>query len=108
MRDGPEAALFERYNNAAAAAFDSSNCRRRGVAAPVIKRREGESLLAALPKGAFAVALDHGGHALDSEALAARLGQWLAARPVCFLIGGAEGLDAPISPERLSYCRSAR
>ena len=33
----------------------------------------------------------------DSEELARLLERWLAAgRPVCFLIGGAEGLDAPV------------
>ena len=62
-----------------------------------IKRREANSLLAALPDGAFAVALDLGGVALASEAFSATLDRWLAlGRPVCFLIGGAEGLDARV------------
>jgi 23S rRNA (pseudouridine1915-N3)-methyltransferase len=52
-------------------------------------------MLAALPDRAFAVALDAGGTMPDSEELARLLERWLAAgRPVCFLIGGAEGLDA--------------
>jgi 23S rRNA (pseudouridine1915-N3)-methyltransferase len=34
---------------------------------------------------------------LDSEAFAARLESWLTlSRPLCFLIGGAEGLDQPV------------
>jgi len=42
------------------------------------------------------VALDAGGGMVDSLELAALLERWLATgRPVCFLIGGAEGLDAP-------------
>jgi 23S rRNA (pseudouridine1915-N3)-methyltransferase len=33
---------------------------------------------------------------LDSPTLAARLENWLGlSRPICFLIGGAEGLDRP-------------
>jgi 23S rRNA (pseudouridine1915-N3)-methyltransferase len=34
---------------------------------------------------------------LDSASLAARLEGWLGlSRPICFLIGGAEGLDRPV------------
>ena len=62
-----------------------------------IKRREADAILAGLHPTAFAVALDLGGVAPDSEAFAARLTGWLeSARPVCFIIGGAEGLDARV------------
>lgn len=62
-----------------------------------IRRREGATLLAALPANALAVVLDMAGEALDTEAFAARLGRWLeSGRPVCFLIGGAEGLDRSV------------
>lgn len=69
-----------------------------GHGAPAeIKRREAASLLAALPGSAFAVALDMDGAAPDSAELARLLDRWLAAgRPVCFAIGGAEGLDAAV------------
>jgi len=68
----------------------------RGSAAE-IRRREAAALLAALPAGALAVALDMGGEAADTEAFAARLERWLeSGRPVFFLIGGAEGLDRPV------------
>lgn len=61
------------------------------------RRREGAALLAALPAQAFAVALDLGGKALDTEAFAAHLTRWLeAGRPLAFLIGGAEGLDRAV------------
>jgi 23S rRNA (pseudouridine1915-N3)-methyltransferase len=64
---------------------------------PEIKRREGAALLAALPAGAIAVALDLGGNAPDSAGWAASLTRWLdAGKPVCFIIGGAEGLDGPV------------
>ncbi len=62
-----------------------------------MKRREGAALLAALPAGAVAVALDGGGACPDSAEWAATLTRWLdAGKPVCFIIGGAEGLDAPV------------
>jgi len=41
--------------------------------------------------------LDQGGKAIDSLQLAHKLERWLAlGRPICFLIGGAEGIDAPV------------
>ncbi len=62
-----------------------------------IKQREATALLAALPAGAFAVALDLAGLMPDSETLAAQLTAWLdRGRPVVFLIGGAEGLDGRV------------
>lgn len=62
-----------------------------------IKRREAEALLVALPATAFVVALDLDGAAPGSESLAKMLDRWLeAGRPVCFLIGGAEGLEASV------------
>ncbi len=62
-----------------------------------IRRREAALLLAALPANALAVALDLAGEAPDSEDFSSRLGRWLeSGRPVCFLIGGAEGLDRSV------------
>jgi 23S rRNA (pseudouridine1915-N3)-methyltransferase len=69
-----------------------------GKGSPVeIKRREAEALLAALPREAFAVVLDGDGEMLESVTFASRLEGWLIlARPLCFLIGGAEGLDRTV------------
>lgn len=62
-----------------------------------IRRREGAALLAALPAGALAVAMDLGGEAPGSEGFAALLERWSATgRPLAFLIGGAEGLDPAV------------
>ncbi len=67
------------------------------------------ALLAALPAGAIAVALDLGGEAPDSEGLAVLVARWTeVARPVAFLIGGAEGLDPAVlarADHRLSLGR---
>jgi 23S rRNA (pseudouridine1915-N3)-methyltransferase len=97
MRDGPEAALFTRYQARLRPRLALSELPEGRGAPAEVKRREGAALLAALPAQAWAVALDLGGVALDSAQFAARLESWLvAARPVCFLIGGAEGLDRPV------------
>ncbi len=69
-----------------------------GRGAPAeIKRREADALLAALPAGAFAIVLDMAGEAPGSAGLATRLAAWRGtARPLAFLIGGAEGLAARV------------
>jgi 23S rRNA (pseudouridine1915-N3)-methyltransferase len=97
LRDGPESALFDRYNARLRPRLKVAELPEERGTPPVIRRREGAALLSALPKDAFTIALDLGGHALDSEAMAERLGRWASlSRPICFLIGGAEGLDASV------------
>jgi 23S rRNA (pseudouridine1915-N3)-methyltransferase len=97
LRDGPEAALFARYNARLRPKLAVTEIPEARGASAEVKRREGAALLAALPAPAFVVALDAGGEAPDSEGLARLLERWLAGgRPVCFVIGGAEGLDAPV------------
>lgn len=69
----------------------------RGSAAEV-RRREAAAILAAIPDGAVLVALDLGGAQPGSEAFAALLDRWGATgKPVCFAIGGAEGLDPAVT-----------
>jgi 23S rRNA (pseudouridine1915-N3)-methyltransferase len=97
LRDGPEADLFARYNSRLKPRLAVTEIA-EGRGAPIeIKRREGAALLAALPDAAYVIALDQGGEAPDSVELARYLERWLAlGRPVSFLIGGAEGLAAPV------------
>jgi 23S rRNA (pseudouridine1915-N3)-methyltransferase len=58
------------------------------------RRREADGILAALTADCFAVALDQGGDAPDSESFARQLDTWLATgKTPVFIIGGAEGLD---------------
>jgi 23S rRNA (pseudouridine1915-N3)-methyltransferase len=94
---GAEAALFERYNARLRPGLQITELP-EGVGDPTeIKRREAQALLAALPDRAFGIALDQGGATLDSETFARRMAQWQEmARPLCFLIGGAEGFDASV------------
>ncbi len=97
LRGGPEAALFERYNTRLRPRLTLAELpEARGTPAEV-KRKESTALLAAVPRDAFVVALDLGGHTLDSAAFAERLSGWAAlSRQVCFLIGGAGGLDVSV------------
>jgi len=97
LRAGPEGDLFARYATRLQPPLTVTEVA-EGFGAPgEIKRREGEALLAALPRDAFAVALDLGAPAPTSEAFAALLEGWLSAgkKPV-FLIGGAEGLSGAV------------
>ena len=97
LRPGPEAELFARYNARLRPSLAVTEVPEGRGAPAEIKRREAEALLAALPAAGFAVALDSGGTAPDSPTLAMLLERWLgSSRPVCFLIGGAEGLDTAV------------
>ena len=71
---------------------------KRPLKAAELREREGALLLAALPAGASAVALDARGKALASEEFAARLARWRQAgtADLAFLIGGAEGLSTAV------------
>ncbi|MGI4950244.1 MAG: 23S rRNA (pseudouridine(1915)-N(3))-methyltransferase RlmH [Janthinobacterium lividum] len=97
QKSGPETDLFERYNSRLRPALALTELPDGRGAPAEIKRREGEALLAALPAGALAIALDLGAPCPGSEGLARLLERWLGSgRLPCFLIGGAEGLDAPV------------
>ncbi len=97
LRAGPEAELFARYNARLRPRLVVTELPDGHGAPAEIKRREGESLLAAVPEAAWLVALDSGAQELGSEALAGRLEAWLAGgKPVTFVIGGAEGLARPV------------
>lgn len=61
-----------------------------------VKAAEAERLRAALRPDERVIALDERGRLLDSEDFAARLSDWLGeGRDIAFVIGGADGLDAP-------------
>ena len=73
---------------------------RKGAASTASMRREGESLLRAVPNGARVVALDERGTAWSTADLAERLEGWMAdGRDTALLAGGPDGL-APECRER--------
>ncbi|HEY1931680.1 MAG TPA: 23S rRNA (pseudouridine(1915)-N(3))-methyltransferase RlmH [Acetobacteraceae bacterium] len=97
LRDGPEAALFLRYSERLRPPLTVTEVAEARGAPVEIKRREAASVLRAIPDGAFVIALDQGGDEPDSVRLAALLQRWLVGgRTLCFVIGGAEGLDATV------------
>lgn len=66
--------------------------RGKGRDPAVAMAEEGQRVLAAVPKGAWIVALDGNGRAFASEQLARRLEDWRGqGRDLAFLIGGPEG-----------------
>ncbi len=94
----PEGALFARYAaRLRPAPIVTELPDGRGGPAE-IRRREADLILAALPAAALVIALDQSGRPLDSEALAASLTRWReSGRALCFVIGGAEGLDPAVT-----------
>ena len=83
---------------------------RRSGALPTVRavEDEGERMLAALPAGAHAVALDERGTGWSTADLARRLEQWQGVgAPVCFLLGGPDGLaPAVLEQARERWCLS--
>ena len=94
---GPEADLFARYAGRLRPAPIVTEIADARGSVLEIKRREAEAILAAVPRDGWLVALDLDGTAPDSERLAKMLTGWRdAGREPCFVLGGAEGLDAAV------------
>lgn len=97
QRNGPEADLLARYAARLRPTLALTELSEGAGPPAEARRREAEALLAALPPNALAIALDLGGICPGSEGLARLLARWdQQARPICFLIGGAEGLAPPV------------
>ncbi len=93
-KPGPERELFVRYVKRLRPALELVECAEARGSPVEIKRKEGQALLAALPASAFVVALDEAGERPGSLEFAAMLDGWLGrSGTLCFVIGGAEGLD---------------
>lgn len=93
---GPEADLFARYSarlRPAPTVIEVAEA--RGTVAEMTAR-EATGLLAASPPGSVVVALDSGGQTPDTATLVRLLAEWRESGPVCFAIGGAEGLHASV------------
>lgn len=71
------------------------NAGKRGKGADLkrLREQEGERVLAAIPKGAWVIALEVGGRSWSTETLAGQLDGWRQqGRDVALLVGGPEGL----------------
>ena len=99
---GPERDLYDEYVRRLSWRVTLKEVEEHRKVPPAqLMAREGELLLAALPKaspGLFVVALDQRGKGLSSEELANQLRQWRdrGIDEVAFLIGGAEGLSVAV------------
>ncbi len=74
----------------------------RGESAPVsrLKDAEAKRIEAALPPGCFKVVLDERGRTCTTRELAQRISSWkMEGRDVAFVIGGADGLAAPLKSD---------
>jgi 23S rRNA (pseudouridine1915-N3)-methyltransferase len=71
--------------------------RAAGASTARIQKLEAERILAALPAQAMLVALDERGKQPTTMELSEHLARWMQeGRQPCFVIGGADGLDASI------------
>ena len=94
LRSGPERTLVDEYLRRTPWSVDQRDVEvRRRLTGDALMAAEAEALVAALPQGAVAVALDERGRMLESRAFAGQLASWRdQGRPaVAFLIGGADG-----------------
>jgi len=91
---GPEKALFEHYKSRLGWPFSLKEVEEKKKLPPAkLTAREGELLLAAVPKGATIVALDERGREFKSLEFAKKLEGWRdnGVGDIAFLIGGADG-----------------
>ena len=110
LKAGPERELVARYVERIAATArgvglselvlrdcDESRARRPEDR----KIDEARALRAQIPAGARIVILDERGKSMGSDAFAYQIGAWRDAglRDLCFVIGGADGLDADLRSE---------
>ncbi len=101
-RAAPEQALFDDYARRLASKGPAGLTlelrdveERRKLGPDKHRAAEAELLSAQIPKGATVVALDGRGKSLSSEEFAKRIQRWRddGVGDLCFLIGGASGLD---------------
>ncbi|WP_367160715.1 23S rRNA (pseudouridine(1915)-N(3))-methyltransferase RlmH [Kozakia baliensis] len=97
MKKGPERDLFERYAARLRPRLEMTEISESRGSAQEIRRKDAAALLSACPPNALVVALDEGGATPDSLGFSGMVERWLeSGRPLCFVIGGAEGLDASL------------
>lgn len=59
-----------------------------------VRTTERDRIVAAIPSGGVKVALDERGETMTTAQLAGQMERWMAdGRDICFVIGGADGLD---------------
>lgn len=94
LRSGPEHDLISAYLKRLPWTLRITEVEeRRPIVGPERQAREADLILSALPAGAVVVALDERGKTLSSKDFSEKIVGWRdAAKPVAFIIGGADGL----------------
>lgn len=100
MQKGPERQLMDEYARRLQWPFKLTeiDIKKPARDTQTRKTQEAEKLLAAIPHGAYVIALDERGKQLASRELAQKIGRWSdeGARDIALIIGGADGLDQSI------------
>jgi len=99
LKQGPERALFDHYTRRLNPPLELLEVEeKRNLDLPKKMKSEGEKLLAAVPEGAFTIALDEKGKSLSSSQLAGKIAALRddGRGDLAFLIGGAGGLDPSV------------
>ena len=94
LRAGPERELVDAYLRRTPWTIDQRDIEiRRRLTGDALMAAEADALVAALPRGAVAVALDERGRTLASQDFAGQIGRWRdeGRSGIAFLIGGADG-----------------
>ena len=95
-KNSPEAELFDRYAKMLRWSVELKEIAEpKGLPTGVLAEKEGEMLLAAVPKGARIIALDERGKMFSSEDLAKQIALWRDGgdASLAFVLGGADGLS---------------
>ncbi|HER34995.1 MAG TPA: 23S rRNA (pseudouridine(1915)-N(3))-methyltransferase RlmH [Halothiobacillaceae bacterium] len=98
-RAGPELALYESYVRRIRWDLTLREVEeKRRLPAEQLKEREGELILSAIPRDAAVLALDEAGRGVSSVEIARLMADFRdeGRARVVFVIGGAEGLSAPV------------
>jgi len=96
IKSGPEKQLVETYAQRLGSRLELIEVENKKTTSPAEgKRREADLIRAAIPPGAFVVALDEHGKGLTSTLFASKMAAWRDSGipMIAFVIGGADGLD---------------
>lgn len=98
IRGGPEAELLAEYQKRLPWKTEIVEVEeKRPLPRDERMKSEGEKIIAAIPKGAFVIAMDKAGQSFPSPELSIKIEKWFSAggAHIAFLIGGSDGLSEP-------------
>ena len=99
LKSEPEASLARHFQSRLNWGVSIREVEEKKILQPAsLRKREGELLLAAIPKGSVIIALDEKGKNISSRAFANQLAHWRdnSRSEFTFLLGGVGGLDQTV------------